>query len=381
MNPTKHHIALILLCCGMFYPGCKPKIMIENLETDVPIYLYGKNAARDFSVDAKISDSLKFIWRTELSGGFHNTGITVKGNYGFINDLSGRVYCINLDNGEIAGQVKIKGSVQSTPVIYKNFLVFIETSLENDSSFLSVYDILKGEYAVHKEFSGKVNSEIILNEDGIYFVTIEGFAYKFKMDGSLVWRHESKQFIHSNPALSSGVLMFGTDSGCIMGLDVNTGERKYVSKVSAKSFESGAAAGKDTAYICGNDGLFYAFDIGTGKVKFKTDIKSRSTAFPVIADNIYLVTLKGEILCLSKSGVIKWHINTGGLLNAVPLLAGGKLIIPDMSRKVLFVNSDDGKIIKAITLEGKTCLTPVVYKNFLIIGYDRGVLEGYEFIR
>ena len=339
MKIFKYHIAVILLSCGIFCQGCKPKILIENLVAGAPVHLFGKNPARNFTSDAVVSDSIKLLWRAELSGGFHNTGITVKGNYGFINDLSGRVYCINLDNGEIAGQVKIKGSVQSTPVIHKNYLIFIETSLENDSSFLSLYDLFKGEYAVHKMFKGKVNSELLLNEDEIYFVTVEGFAYKYKMDGRFVWMYESKQFVHSNPAISGNVIMFGTDSGCLIGLDINTGAQKYISKVSAKAFESGIAAGKDTAYICGNDGVFYAFDISTGNAKYKTDIKSRSTAFPVIADNIYLVTLKGDVLCISPAGTIKWHIKTNGLFNAAPLLAGGKLIIPDMNKKILFVDA------------------------------------------
>jgi outer membrane protein assembly factor BamB len=259
--------------------------------------------------------------------------------------------------------------------------VFIETSLENDSSYLSIYGMLKGDYIIHKEFSGKVSSEIMLQDDEIYFVTIEGNVYKYKTDGSLIWKYVAKQFVHSNPALSGNTIVFGTDNGSVIGLDAVTGRQKYISLISGAAFEGGITIKNNIAYLCGNDGVFYALELNTGNVIFKTDIKSRSTAFPVVTDNIYLVTLKGEVLCLSLNGTVKWRKNTGGLLNAAPLFAGGKLIIPDMNKKVLFVDSAEGKTIKEITLESKTRLTPAIYKNMLIIGYERGVLEGYEFIR
>jgi len=380
MSAAKLNIIIIILMTFMFFEGCKSKILIDNLNPESIPSLYGKNTERDFVSKAALSDSLALVWQVSLVGGFQNTGLSIKDNYAFVNDLSGRVACIDLDKGNIHGQIKASGSVLNTPVIYRNFLIFIENTSENEKSYLSVYNLLTGEYSLHKEFTGKVMSEILLEEDNIYFVTNQGTAYKFKTNGDLIWKYESKQFVHSSPALSKGIMVFGTDAGNVIGLDVKSGLQIYNVGLSKKAFESGFVIKNNIVYACSNDGVLYAVDLAGGALKFKVNMENRVIAFPVVSDCIYVATLKGEIYCITLEGQVKWHIKTGGLFNAAPILVNTKLIVPDLNKKVLFVDAVTGKIVKTLSLEGKTRLSPALYKNLLLIGYERGIVEAYEFI-
>ena len=100
----------------------------------------------------------------------------------------------------------------------------------------------------------------------------------------------------------------------------------------------------------------------------------------VTTSEIYFGNLSGDLFCINKNdGKLIWKTSTGGVLNATPYAANNLLVVPDMDDKFYFVNRNNGEITHTYTLEGKTQLSPVIFRNLLFIGYDRGELQAYEF--
>lgn len=372
------HIGLFIIL--FLFLGCKPKIQLSNIDSLSIPYLYGKTNERIFIYNDKMSDSLKFLWKVELTGSFRNTGLSLKEHYAFVNDLSGRVVCLDLNKGNIIGQVKTSGSVVNTPILYNNYLIFIENTIDNEKSFLSTYDIFQGEYSLHKEIDGKILTEILVENGFIYFVSSNGVVCKYNLLGDIIWQFNSKLPVHSSPALSNGVLVYGTDDGCIIALNKDDGKQLYKIKLANKAFESGFTIKDSIIYACNNNGFLYGIDLMSGKLLLKSNIGSRVVTFPIISDYIYVVTLKGDIICLNLKGEPAWKLNTEGIFNVTPILSGDFLIIPDLNKKLLLVNTKERKITKTIFLDGKSGLTPVIYQNKLLIGYGKGIVEAYEII-
>jgi hypothetical protein len=74
-----------------------------------------------------------------------------------------------------------------------------------------------------------------------------------------------------------------------------------------------------------------------------------------------------------------WKTSTGGILNATPFVTNNLLVVPDLNEKFYFVDVQNGNIKKTYTVDGRVKLSPVIFRNMLFIGYDRGELEAYEF--
>jgi outer membrane protein assembly factor BamB len=97
-------------------------------------------------------------------------------------------------------------------------------------------------------------------------------------------------------------------------------------------------------------------------------------------DEIYFGNLKGDLFCLEKNtGRLIWKTSTGGVLKATPYASENFLVVPDLNKKFYFVNKDNGEITRTYSVDGRNKLSPVIFRNILFIGYDRGELQAYEF--
>ena len=99
-------------------------------------------------------------------------------------------------------------------------------------------------------------------------------------------------------------------------------------------------------------------------------------------ENIYVGNLKGELFSLNKNnGKLNWKLETTGIFNATPFITLNKIIQPDLNEKLFLVDKNKGVITKTYYFDGRLSLSPVYYRNKLFIGYDRGILGVYEFVK
>lgn len=85
---------------------------------------------------------------------------------------------------------------------------------------------------------------------------------------SLKWQFKAGGPIISSPALSGGVLFFGSADSFLYAVDRSTGKEKWKFETGAPVSSSPAVTG-GTVYFTGWDGNVYALDEETGKVKWK----------------------------------------------------------------------------------------------------------------
>ena len=100
----------------------------------------------------------------------------------------------------------------------------------------------------------------------------------------------------------------------------------------------------------------------------------------VTSSEIYFGNLKGDLFCINKKDGKKiWQTSTGGVLNATPYAADNYLVVPDLNDKFYLVNRNNGHIKRTYPVDGRTRLSPLIFRNTLFIGFDRGELQAYEF--
>ncbi len=373
----------LILFTSLLLSGCLASKIQIDAKPDAETYaMFGKVPSRQFYVPETIGDSIKVKWTTDINGGIANSSAVIYGDYLFINDLSGWVTCLDLNTGKRAGQLKDKGAVYSSPVV-ENFNLIYPVTLNNENySLLKYYNFRTGVMTAEIHIEGKSDTQILKDSAGVIFTIEEGKIYKYGFNGKKDWEYDAGSEIHSSPALSNGTVVFGSDSGDVIGINAVSGEEIFKKRIGGRFF-SGTAVSSDTGFIGDENGHVFAFDIKTGKIYWTFNAGSKITGFPVFNnEQLFIGTLGGVLFCLKKSdGELNWKSDLGGVINATPLLFKNKIIVPDLDGKLVFVNTGSGKVDKEYSMEGHVKLSPVFFKNLLFIGYDNGVMAAYEFIK
>jgi outer membrane protein assembly factor BamB len=370
-----------LLILFLFY-GCTPSSIQLDTKKGLSSYtMFGKTGSRDFFNPVTIGDSISLKWEAEINGSFPNSSITGYDDFIFINDLSGRVYCFNADNGKTIGALRYNSAVYTTPIIDENNVIFASSEDDENISWLYYYNFAKGDLFKEKEIPGRVVAELTKAEDKILFNTENGKVYCYDLLGEKLWEYETKTRVHSSPAVSNNVMVFGNDNGEVIGLNAEQGTILYKEKI-GESFFCGASVDGNTVYIGNDNGNLYALELSTGKVRWKFNTGARITMIPVFnKTHVIIGNLKGELYSINKeTGKLTWRTNTKGVLNASPLLTENIIILPDLNESYHFIDVKTGEIKNTYPMEGRGKLTPVIFNDVLYIGYDNGIVRAYEFI-
>ncbi len=361
--------------------GCATSRIQTEVRRDDNAYTgFGKNPAREFFINENITDSLSLKWENSANGGFTNSSVIVYDSLVFVNDLSGRIFCYDFATGKKIGQLKNEGAVFSSPFIYKLNLIYADAVDNKNITHLIYYDFVRGETKYDIEAEGRCVTEIIGTPEAVIFNTEDGNVYKYDMHGKQVWKTSIQSAVHSSPSMSNGIIVFGNDDGELIGINSEDGKILYRKKM-GESFFCGTTVSGDIVYTGNDNGNLYAVDLKTGQIKWQFSSGARITMTPsVTSREIYFGNLNGDLYSLNRStGKLIWKTTTGGVLKATPYAAENFLVVPDLNKKFYFVNRKSGEITRTFLVDGRNKLSPLIFRNTLFIGYDRGEVQAYEF--
>jgi outer membrane protein assembly factor BamB len=360
--------------------GCTPSLIKYMIHKDNgPYLMFGNIPSRDFYTPVSLGDSLSLLWQSETNGSFPNSSVTVYDSLVFVNDLSGRIFAFKIISGKEVGELKYKGAVYSSPVFEKYMLIFPVSSLDENNTHLIYYDIINGKTLEDKELHGRALTQILKTDKGVIFNTDNGIVYNYNFVGDKVWSYETNSYVHSSPALSENIVVFGNDNGEIIGIDAKKGSLIYRNKI-AKSFFGGTTISGKTVYLGNDNGIMYAVNLLNGKLNWTFSSGAGIIMNPACdKENVIFGNLAGDLFSLNKNdGKLNWKLKTGGLFNATPLLANNLVFAPDLNERLFLVNINDGNIVKEIHFSGRLKLSPVYHMNRLFIGFDNGKLNAYK---
>ncbi len=373
----RYYILFVLL---IFVNGCTTSILLVKSKIDRNAYsMFGKNPQRTFYAPITLSDNLKLKWESDTRGGFSNSSVTISDSIVFINDLYGRVYAFNFYTGKKYGEIKYKGAVFTTPVISGLWIVFVVSMEKDDMSKFVMYDYTTAKPFREVDIEGRINSEILKLTDGFVVTTIDGDVIKYDKFGIFLWKTKTKVKTRSSPAFYKNMIIFGNDAGEILSLNNTDGKIIYRKKIGGK-FWSGCTISDGKLFFGNTNGKIYCIDLNSEIILWEFNTGSKILMTPVLDNsNVYIGNLAGDYYSIDKiSGIRNWKIKTDGLFNTTPFVTKNILIAPDFNKKILFINKLTGEIYDIWKVGGRTKLSPVIYKNTLFIGYERGKLEAYE---
>lgn len=375
-------IFYILLLTTFILSGCiGSSIKLNFLKDNDPYPVFGKTNQRTFYFPLSVTDSIKRKYDYSVSGSFTNSSVVFHNQYLFVNDLSGRVYCYNTSTGKKIGHISYKGSIFTTPLIHRSWVIFANVHFNEDLTSIIIYDFSRAELYKEIVIKGKVKNEMLLMSNGIIFTTEKGIIYRYDFLGEKLWQVDTKSSIRCSPAMLDNNIVVGNDKGEIIFINAGTGEILFRKKFESM-FDTGIMISRNNIFVGDHNGNLFCLN-SDGSQKWNFQSGSRITMTPAADDSsIYFGNLKGKLFNLNISdGSLIWTSIVDGILNITPAVTDNFLIVPDQNKQIHFVNKFTGEITENHSLDGRAKLTPVIKDSTLYIGYDNGNLEAYEFIR
>ena len=239
----------------------------------------------------------------------------------------------------------------SLPFGYKEYGP-TDTSIRPDFSVNKEYKNVKRLW--HKALKGGIYSTPVTDGSSLYIGDDVGVMYSLNLkSGTTNWIFDTGMRIIGSPAVSDGVVVFGSANYNIYGLDAKTGKELW--HITTNQAVMGAATiHNGVAYIGGGDGRMFAIDIYSGEVKWAFDeLKNYVLTRPLVYnDKLYFGTWDTHFYALHLAdGSLAWKWNNGRTnpklspASVWPVAANGKIFITAPDRYFTCLNAETGEQI------------------------------------
>ena len=206
----------------------------------------------------------------------------------------------------------------------------------------------------HQALKGGIYSTPVSDGKSLFIGDDVGVMYSLDMKtGKTRWTFNTGMRIVGSPAVSDGVVVFGSANYNIYGLDAKTGKELW--HVTTEQAVMGAATIHDgVAFIGGGDGKMYAIDIHTGGIKWAFgELKNYVLTRPLVYnDKLYFGTWDTHFYALNKKdGSLIWKWNNGkgnpklSPASVWPVASDGKIFITAPDRYFTCLDAETGEQI------------------------------------
>lgn len=245
----------------------------------------------------------------------------------------------------------------------------------------------------HCSLKGGIYSTPVIDGRSLFIGDDVGCLYSLNLkSGKTNWTFNTGMRIVGSPAVSEGVVVFGSANYNIYGLDARTGKELW--HISTNQAVMGAATIENgIAYIGGGDGRMFAIDIHTGKIKWSFDeLKNYVLTRPLVYNQkLYFGTWDTHFYALNLAdGSLAWKWNNGNgnpklsPASVWPVAANGKIFITAPDRYFTCLDAETGeqvwrtkeyKVRETVGLseDGKTVYSKCMWDT--IVAMDATVAE------
>jgi outer membrane protein assembly factor BamB len=188
--------------------------------------------------------------------------------------------------------------------------------------------------------------------------------------------------VESSPALLGRLLVFGTDAGDLVAVDVVAGEE--VSRVSLGQMIRSSPLGLADVVIVATieakgAGGVSALDPATGRARWRRRLTPVFSS-PAAAELVVIVgTDEGALSALdAESGESRWSLTLGGRIRATPAVAGGVAFVGDFSGRVVAARTRDGSVLWTSELGHQVYSSACLAAGLCVVGCNDGHVHGLD---
>jgi outer membrane protein assembly factor BamB len=257
------------------------------------------------------------LWRFSEAEGQYVGGGTVAGGKYIIGNGDGRVYALELENGQQAWGFSTGDRVWATPIVSGD-TVYI-ASLDHR---LYAVDLQTGDELWSIEFEGALSATPVLDGERLWVGDFTSKLYEVDLStGEVVWQYEAMDWLWATPLVDGSVLYFADVSGHVYALDTESREMLWNAPAFIDDIVHGRptlSADGSTLFVPGFEkGQIHALDVTTGsEVSWGAALESPGR-LPgnLISDDTHVYAMP----ILIEARVRAFDIDTGSLVWQYPV--------------------------------------------------------------
>lgn len=198
----------------------------------------------------------KQLWKFQSRMPVNSSPLVQEGKLIFGGE-DGFLYALNPADGKVIWMFLAEGNIVSSPTLIGDALFIASSSAEGKSGQL--IDIQTGKPRWRAAYS-TILASAAASDGVLYVVNVEGTAGAVNpVDGSLLWKHDSRAPVISSPAVTEDQVIFGDLSGKLHALDRKTGKELWTYTTDGEIWSSPAVVG-ETVFFGSADGNLYALN-------------------------------------------------------------------------------------------------------------------------
>jgi len=303
----------------------------------------------------------------------------VSGGLVYVGSTDGNLYAIETESGAQKWKFETKVRITSSPAVDQGAVYFGSY----DGRFYAV-DAFSGKLkwkfqtGGERRFAGKhlhgsqPEGEVMpdpfdfylsspaVSGGVVYFGSGDGNVYALQAaSGKLRWKFHTGDVVHASPAIAHGTVFIGSWDSYFYALDVATGRKKWSFKTGEDhqiynqvGIQSSAAVMDGVVYFGCRDSNLYAVDIRTGRMKWAfNNHGSWVISSPAVQDGkVYFAT--------SDSGLLyELDAQSGAQVFSLPSQKWPMFSSPALAGGMLYIGSHEGKLFAVDLKTGRLAWT------------------------
>lgn len=288
--------------------------------------------------------SQRELWRVPIQFGIEASAVAA-GDWLFVGSNNGKMYSIDMSNGNISWSFDTKSEVVAAPLLQGGAVYFV-------TGGQSLYALEAG--------SGK-QLWVHSRQDTSNIMTIRG---------------------GSTPAFADGLVYAGFSDGTLVALNAKTGTEQWEITLNRntrfKDIDSGPVIEGEYIYINSYDDQVYCIAKDKGDIIWSAKFGGIST--PILtAETVIVTSSRGEIAALNKkTGAEIWKRSSKLGILTEPLLYEDLVVAGESQGKLLFLNTQTGAEVASFEPGRGVFSKPMAHRNSLYFISGEGNVYGLK---
>jgi outer membrane protein assembly factor BamB len=270
------------------------------------------------------------------------------------------VYAMNATTGAGIWNYTVVTWIVSSPAVVDGRVYF-----GGFDKNVTALDAMTGAFIWNFTTAGWIAASSPAVEDGVVYIG-GGYGNAFyalnATDGSQVWNYTLSNNVHSSPALSEGMVYFGSFDRNVYALNMATGAKVWNYSTAGNVFSSPAIA-NGFVYVGSYDGNLYALNATTGEKLWNYTTGNWVAASPGVANGIvYVGSYDNNVYAFDAlTGAKLWNYTTGGAISSSPAISSnGFVYIGSGDNKTYAFDAETGAVVWTYQTNGDVFSSPSV---------------------
>jgi eukaryotic-like serine/threonine-protein kinase len=334
-------------------------------------------------------------WRFP-TGGEVNGSPVITGNTVYAGSGDGKLYAIDLERGTERWSFDAGSPIASSPAVADG-VVFLATG---DGTLMAIrsgkakWRMTTGTAVPwpwgHESGDYYISSPVIAGER-VIFGAGDGNVYALdRSTGVVRWKAPTGERIRATPAVSGKGVFVGTAGGKLYRFELATGKQQWVYATAGASLASGEfgydrrtlqsspAVANGVVYVGARDGQFYAVDVESGTLRWKSDygLPWVISSPAVDGTHVYLASSDGHFVQALDAATGKeiWKTDYGTPVWSSPAVTDQVIYAGDFAGRLNALDRATGAKLWSFRTKSMVLSSPVVVRDLVVFGSSDGAV-------